>query len=131
MMNASIFCVAVFLLLGAAVCFFLRLDYVLLDCINAWPIIVFTKQLKDNTRKIMEIFEATGQKDGRVVGHTLYRFHVEDTIRDGRGNVTKVIGHHARVGCISPELYFRLRDNGVSEQEVKRLFPDGVWEESV
>lgn len=106
-------------------------ETLLLDCINAWPIIVFAKQLKDNTRKIMEIFEATGQKDGKVVGHTLYRFQVEDTIRDGRGNITKVIGHHARVGCISPELYFRLRDNGVSEQEVKRLFPDGVWEETV
>ena len=90
---------------------------------------LFAKQLKDNTRKIMEIFEATGQKNGKVIGHTLYRFNVQDTVRDGRGHVTKVIGNHTRTGCISPRLYSRLRDNGAPEQLLQRLFPGAVGEE--
>ena len=103
-------------------------DTLLTDCITAWPIIIFAKQLKDNTRKITEIFEATGHKDGRVIGNTLYRFVVEDTIRDGRGHVIKVEGHHERVGCISPALYLRLRDNGATDQFVKHLFPEATVE---
>lgn len=104
-------------------------DILMADCVDAWPIIVFAKQLKDNTRKIMEIFEATGQKNGKVIGHTLYRFNVQDTVRDGHGHVTKVIGNHARIGCISPRLYSRLRDNGAPEQLLQRLFPGAVGEE--
>lgn len=99
------------------------------ECIKAWPIIVFVKQLKDNTRKVMEIFEATGHKDGRVLGNTLYRFNVGDTIRDGRGHVTKVHGEHTRMGCISPRLYTYMRDNGASDHDIKALFPDAKPEE--
>ncbi|MBR2895342.1 MAG: CpaF family protein [Oscillospiraceae bacterium] len=101
----------------------------LTDCISAWPIIIFAKQLKDNTRKIMEIFEATGHCDGQVVGNSLYRFCVEDTIRDGRGNVTKVLGHHERTGCISQRLYTHLLDNGAMQQKLHRMFPELVKEE--
>ena len=105
-------------------------DEVLLsECIRAWPIIVFVKQLKDNTRKIMEVFEATGQQDGHVVGNTLYRFNVGETIRDGRGHVTKVCGEHVRTGCISPRLYSFLRDNGASDRELLALFPDAKPED--
>lgn len=103
-------------------------DILMSGCVDAWPIIVFAKQLKDNSRKITEIFEATGQEHGKVIGQTLYRFQVEDTVRDGRGHVAKVNGTHRRVGCISPKLYSRLRDNGASEQTLRRLFPDAVGE---
>ena len=40
----------------------------------------------------------------------------------------KVEGHHERVGCISPALYQRLRDNGASDQFVKHLFPEATVE---
>ncbi|MBR2895055.1 MAG: CpaF family protein [Oscillospiraceae bacterium] len=103
-------------------------DTLLADCISAWPVIVFVKQLKDKTRKIMEIFEATGHHNGIVTGRTLYRYVVEDTLRDGRGNVTKVIGHHERVGCISPALFSHMRENGASADNICRLFPDAIEE---
>lgn len=107
-------------------------DEVLLDgCIRAWPIIIFAKQLKDRTRKIMEVFEATGCRDGKVTGNTLYRFQVGDTVRDGRGNIVKVHGEHILTGCISPRLYGFLRDNGASEQEIKRLFPEAKGEDGL
>lgn len=104
-------------------------DELLLEmCAGAWPIMVFKKQLKDNTRKYMEIFEATGVESGRLRGRMLYRFVIQGTERDGHGRVVKVHGSHERVGAISPELFCRLRDNGAPEAELRRLFPDARTE---
>lgn len=100
-------------------------DELLLEmCVGAWPIMVFKKQLKDNSRKYMEVFEATGAENGKLQGRMLYRFVISETERDGRGRIVKVHGSHERVGTLSPELFTRLRDNGVPEAELKRLFPD-------
>lgn len=100
-------------------------DELLLEmCVGAWPIMVFKKQLKDNSRKYMEVFEATGAESGKLQGRMLYRFVISETERDGRGHVVKVHGSHQRVGTLSPKLFTRLRDNGVPEAELKRLFPD-------
>ncbi|MPM08128.1 hypothetical protein SDC9_54440 [bioreactor metagenome] len=100
-------------------------DELLLEmCVSAWPIMVFKKQLKDNSRKYMEVFEATGVENGRLQGRMLYRFVICGTERDGHGHVVKVHGSHERVGTLSPELSKRLRDNGAPEAELTRLFPD-------
>ena len=93
-------------------------------CIKAWPIMIFQKQLKDNSRKIMEIFEATGYKNGEVQGEVLYRFDVEQIDRDDRGNIKKVHGTHKRVGNISNALRKRLRNNGAPVEHLNKLFPD-------
>jgi pilus assembly protein CpaF len=104
-------------------------DSRLLDmCIGAWPIVIYQKQLKDNSRKIMEIFEAIGQKNGQVHGNMLYRFQVEGVERDETGHITKICGSHQRTGCISPRLYSRLRDNGANGELLKRLFPEAASE---
>ncbi len=100
-------------------------DELLLEmCVGAWPIMVYKKQLKDNSRKYMEIFEATGVENGKLQGQMLYRFIVSRTERDERGRIIKVHGSHRKVGTISPELLNRLRDNGASEAEIYRLFPN-------
>ena len=100
-------------------------DARLLDmCICAWPIVIYQKQLKDNSRKIMEVFEATGQKNGQVRGNMLFRFQIEGVQRDDAGHITKICGSHQRCGCISPRLYCRLRDNGASDELLHRMFPD-------
>ena len=99
-------------------------DEQILDmCIGAWPIIVYQKQLKDASRKIMEVFEATGQKAGQVKGHMLFRFEVGETIRDGKGHITKVAGRHKQDSYLSPQLYKRLRDNGAPLDKLQKLRP--------
>lgn len=87
---------------------------------------VYKKQLKDNSRKYMEVFEATGVKNGKLCGTMLYRFIISENERDEHGQIVKVHGEHCRVGCISAKLYNRLKDNGVEERELNRLFPDAV-----
>ena len=93
-------------------------------CVGAWPIMVYKKQLKDNSRKYMEIFEATGVENGKLQGQMLYRFVISKTERDGHGGIVKVHGSHQRVGIISSELFKRLCDNGSQETELYRLFPE-------
>ena len=92
-------------------------------CISAWPIVIFQKQLKDNTRRITEVFEATHQVDGEVEDNYLFRFIVDGIERDGRGHITKINGHHEQTGEISPRLYCRLLDNGAPPDFLRRLFP--------
>ena len=100
-------------------------DELLLEmCVGAWPIMVFKKQLKDNSRKYMEVFEAIGVENGKLQGQMLYRFAISRTERDGHGRIVKVHGSHQRVGTLSSELFCRLRDNGAPEAELFRLFPD-------
>ena len=106
-------------------------EMLLSECVGAWPGMAFAKQLKDGTRRIVEIFEATGQKNGRVTGNMLYSLKITETKRDERGLVKEVAAHHERVGNISPRLYGRLRDNGVSEDELHRLFPDAKGADSL
>lgn len=75
--------------------------------VEAYPIIVFTKQLEDRSRKIMEIIEGEDYQDGRLIAHSLYKYEVEDNVTDNRGE-TRVVGHHKKIGLISDSLKKRL-----------------------
>ena len=75
--------------------------------VEAYPIIVFTKQLEDRSRKIMEIIEGEDYQDGRLIAHSLYKYEVEDNVTDDRGE-TRVVGHHKKIGLISDSLKKRL-----------------------
>ncbi|WP_324824324.1 ATPase, T2SS/T4P/T4SS family [Sinanaerobacter sp. ZZT-01] len=90
------------------------------NIVKAFPLMVFCKQLKDKSRRWMEIFEATGVQDGEVVGHSIYRFVIDHSEKDEVGNVLKVHGAHRRVGCISENLEETLRMNSVDEEFIKR-----------
>jgi len=93
-------------------------DSVLMEImVEAYPIVVFTKQLEDRSRKIMEILEGEDFRDGQLISHTLYKFEVEDNVTDGDGNV-RVVGHHRKAGLISDTLKKRLLDNGISNKEL-------------
>ena len=65
--------------------------------------------------------------EGQLRGNMLYAYTVEGTDRDSSGRVTAVRGRHARVGCLSPALAKRMRDNGVPENTLLRLFPEIQW----
>ena len=88
--------------------------------VEAYPIIVFTKQLEDRSRKIMEIIEGEDYQDGRLIAHSLYKYEVEDNVTDNRGE-TRVVGHHKKIGLISDSLKKRLLDNGISNKELEEF----------
>lgn len=73
---------------------------------EAFPIMVFKKQMPDGSRRIMEIVEATGVRDGTVQARTLFRF--ED-------------GKFVHVGSISDILTMTLLENGAPAASVGRF----------
>ena len=76
--------------------------------VEAFPIMVFKKQMPDGTRRIMEIVEATGIQNGVVQANTLYRFETET-------------GKYVREHGISDELAETMRGNGADTAVVVRF----------
>lgn len=94
-------------------------DILMQIMVEAYPVVVFTKQLEDGSRKIMQIIEGIDYLDGKLLYHTLYQYNVADNrMADGR---IKVIGKHQKLGCISDNLKKRLLDNGISMTELKNI----------
>ena len=82
------------------------------DLVEAYPIVVFTKQLEDGSRKIMQIIEGEDYRDGQLIYRPLYQYDVSDNRTDESGKIT-VIGKHRRLGGISDTLKKRMLDNGI------------------
>jgi pilus assembly protein CpaF len=91
--------------------------------VEAYPVVVFTKQLEDRSRKIMEIIEGEDFVDGKLSYRTLYQYDVTDNATDKKGNV-KVVGQHKKDGNISDFLRKRFLDNGISSKELSQFLYD-------
>lgn len=76
--------------------------------VEAFPIMVFKKQLSNGKRKIMEIIEATGLIDGVVQANTLFKYNIDTD-------------EHQKGDSISDALAQRLLDDGVSKKMLKRF----------
>lgn len=88
--------------------------------VEAYPIVVFTKQLEDRSRKIMEIIEGEDYIDGKLSYRSLYKYEVVDNVMNDRNEV-RVIGHHRKMVNISDTLKMRLLDNGISHKELNEF----------
>ena len=88
--------------------------------VEAYPVVVFTKQLEDRSRKIMEIIEGEDYLDGKLLYRSLYKYEVIDNVIDDKG-AAKVVGHHRKMETISGTLKKRLLDNGISYKELQEF----------
>ena len=92
-------------------------DVLMQIMVEAFPIIVYTKQLDDGSRKIMEIIEGEDYSEGAVKYRTLFRYDVSDNAIDKNGAI-KITGKHVRCDGISETLKRRMLENGVSAKEL-------------
>lgn len=99
-------------------------DALLTRCIDAWPIMVYMEKLKDGTRKIIDVFEVLGHKDGQIFGTSLWAFVPTFIERDEEGRVKKMLGEHRRTGTLSAARFQFLVSKGVDVAKLHRLFPD-------
>ena len=90
--------------------------------IQAFPIMVFIKKDDDGVRRIHEIFEATGVKDGGVVGNTIYRFVRTKVVENEEGRIIKIYGDFVQCDSISKELRKRLIQHGAKRAMVDRYY---------
>lgn len=93
-------------------------DILMQIMVEAYPIVVFTKQLEDGSRKIMQIIEGEDYQDGKLLYHPLYQYDVTDNQTDENGKVT-VIGRHRRLGDLSETLRKRMLDNGIPATKIR------------
>ena len=94
-------------------------DILMQIMVEAYPVVVFTKQLEDGSRKIMQIIEGEDYLNNTLAYRTLYQYNVVDNRTvDGK---TKVIGKHQKLGNISDTLKKRLLDNGISMTELNGI----------
>ena len=101
-------------------------ERLLKNIISAFPLMVFKRQLRDGSRKIMEIFEATGVENNEVTGTMLYKYLVTGTEKDSTGRITRINGYHARLGILSQRLCQQLFDEGVDLQFIRTYSPNFV-----
>ncbi len=100
-------------------------ERLLRNIVEAFPIMIFKRQLPDKSRKYMEIFEATGVQNGEVTGTTLFKYVVDHYERDKAGRIIKVVGNHQHLGNISPALAEKLLVGGVPQKEIRRFAEGG------
>ncbi len=86
---------------------------------EAFPIIVFTKQLENKKRKIMEIMECEILPDGNYNFRTLFHYHIRENRMEGTKFVIK--GNHEKVNGISEGLKRRLLENGMPKETLVKI----------
>ena len=95
-------------------------DDTLMDLVTeAFPVVAFSKQLEDKSRKIMEIMECEILPTGERRYNTLYHFKIEENrLVDGKYRIS---GHHEAVHPISESLQKRFIDNGMPQEVLQQL----------
>lgn len=94
---------------------------VLLDLVTeAFPLIVFAKQLENRERKIMEIMECDIKRDGSREFRTIYQYNITENGYDDKGRFI-VRGNHEFVSEISGGLQKRLIGNGMPKSVLSKL----------
>lgn len=90
---------------------------------EAFPIIVFTKQLENKKRKVMEIMECEVLPDGGLNFRTLFHYHIKENRMEGSRFI--INGDHEKVNGVSESLKRRLLENGMSKETLARITGKG------
>ena len=86
---------------------------------EAYPIVVFCKQLENKQRRMMEIMECEILPNGDRRYNTLFRYVItENHMENGKFVIE---GHHTQVNEISASLRKRLLENGMPNEELQAL----------
>ena len=86
---------------------------------EAYPIVVFCKQLENKQRRMMEIMECEILPNGDRRYSTLFRYVItENHMEDGKFVIE---GRHTQVNEISASLRKRLLENGMPNEELQAL----------
>lgn len=95
-------------------------DNVILNLVTeAFPIVVYAKQLENKQRRIMEIMECEICPDGTRKYHSLYRYNITENRMENGKFIVK--GKHEKCADISLSLQRRLLENGMPQAELDRL----------
>ena len=92
----------------------------MLQCAEAFPVVVFTGLLEDNSRRVLDITEAVTTDEGKIVYRQLYHFEIEDNSINEKGQAV-VSGKFVRDNPISPRLRQTLIEHGVPKKKLAQF----------
>lgn len=96
-------------------------DNLILSLVSeAFPIVVFAKQLENGERKIMEIMECEMKPNGEAVHRTIFRYNVTENRYDENGKLI-IKGEHIRVSDFSDGLKRRFVENGMPKSILDKI----------
>ena len=99
-------------------------DEVLMDLVTeAFPIVVFTKQLENRKRKLMEIMECEITAEGKRKYNPLYRYEITENRMEGDPFIINSI--HKKVCGISESLKKRFLENGMPVDVLEKIEKGG------
>lgn len=99
-------------------------DATLMDYVTeAYPIVVFCKQLENKQRRLMEIMECEILPDNSRNYRTLFRYEITENRYEN--NQFFITGHHVTVNPISDSLCKRLLENGMPQECINFLKKGG------
>lgn len=99
-------------------------DEVLMDLVTeAFPIVVFTKQLENKKRRLMEIMECEITRDGKRHFNSLFRYEITENRVEGDEFI--INGTHQKVSGISESLKKRFLENGMPKDVLNRITGGG------
>lgn len=99
-------------------------DEVLMDLVTeAFPIIVFAKQLENKKRRLMEIMECEITKEGKRKFNPLFRYEITENRMEGDSYI--INGAHKKVCRISEGLKKRFLENGMPKDVLSRITGGG------
>jgi len=91
---------------------------------EAYPLVVFCKQLENKQRKMMEIMECEILPDGSRSFRPLFQYEItENRMEDSKFVIN---GSHRMVNNISESLCKRLLENGMPIETINRLKKGGL-----
>jgi len=95
-------------------------DNTLMDLVTeAFPIVVFAKQLENKQRRLMEVMECEILPDGTRNYRSLFQFQItENRVENGKFIIN---GSHHAVQGISPSLQKRFLENGMPQETLNRI----------
>jgi len=99
-------------------------DNTLMDLVTeAFPIVVFAKQLENKQRRLMEIMECEILPDGTRNYRSLFQFQItENRVENGKFIIN---GSHRAVHGISSSLQKRFLENGMPQDTLNRILLTG------
>ncbi|AGA68838.1 Flp pilus assembly protein, ATPase CpaF [Desulfitobacterium dichloroeliminans LMG P-21439] len=90
---------------------------------EAYPLVVFCKQLENKARRVMEIMECEILPDGTRNFRPLFQYHItENRMENGKFIIS---GRHGVIQGISESLQRRLLENGMPQDTLKHILSMG------
>ncbi|MFT4104826.1 MAG: ATPase, T2SS/T4P/T4SS family [Lacrimispora sp.] len=95
-------------------------DQTLMDYVTeAYPIVVFCKQLENKNRRLMDIQECEILPDGRRNFRPLFQYIISENRVEGSNFIIE--GHHEQVNVISDSLAKRFLENGMPQTILNQI----------